>query len=330
MTTRAQFLHATSMAAVAGLTAVPSFPSGLAKPPMLRRGDIVGLVAPASPLSSDEIDRGIAHMHALGLRVRLGAYVRERDGFLAGTDAQRARDFNAMARDPQVRAIVAFRGGYGSMRILDMLDYDALARDPKVVLGFSDITAILNALTRRSRIVTFHGPVAALDSTYDAIARAAVERAVMRPEPIGALRAPGARVLKGGKARGPLAGGNLTLVASLTGTPYAVAASGALLFLEDTNEEPYQVDRMLTQLHLAGTIRAANGLIFGQCTNCEASGPSSTIGQVLADQLGHADRPAISGVPIGHIDDQWVLPIGIPADLDADARTLTVLESGVS
>jgi muramoyltetrapeptide carboxypeptidase len=329
MTTRAEFLNATTMLA-ATLASAPAFPHGLRKPRMLRRGDLVGMVTPASPLEPGEIAQGVAHMEALGLRVRVGAFANAHDGFLAGTDEQRASDFNAMARDPHVRAIVAFRGGYGTMRILDALDYDALRRDPKVVLGFSDITAILNAVTRRSGIVTFHGPVAARDTSYDAVTRSAVARALMQPEPIGVLSAPGIRTLVRGRARGPLAGGNLSLVAALTGTPYAIAAAGAVLFLEETNEEPYRVDRMLTQLRLAGTLEAANGVVFGQCTHCEATGDSGSIESVLSDRIGGVGRPAIAGVPVGHIEDQWILPIGISAELDADARTLTVLESGVS
>ena len=304
-------------------------PSGLRKPPMLRPGDLVGLVAPASPLSDDEIARGVRQVESLGLKTRLGAHARAQNGYLAGTDAQRAADFNAMARDGSVKAIFALRGGYGTMRILDELDYHALRADPKIVLGFSDMTAVLNAVSVRSGLVTFHGPVASL-STFDATESAWLKRALMSREPIGSLRADGITRLHGGRATGPLAGGNLSLVAALSGTPYAVPTDGALLFLEETHEEPYRVDRMLTQLQLAGDFRDAAGVVFGACSHCDASGPALSLDQIYADTIGSAPRPSITGAKIGHITDQWVLPIGIPATLDADARTLTVQESAVS
>jgi muramoyltetrapeptide carboxypeptidase len=328
MSSRATFL--TSALGLVSLgCSMPAFPAKLRKPPMLRAGDTVGLISPASALDPGEAAKGIAHMQSLGLRVKVGAFATSANGFLAGTDAERAADFNTMARDPNVRGIVAMRGGYGTMRILDALDYDALRRDPKVILGFSDITAILNAVTRRSGIVTFHGPVAARD-TYDQATRAHIQRAIMSPEPIGALHAPGIRTLARGKAQGPLAGGNLSLVASLVGTPFAVAAGGSILFLEETEEEPYRVDRMLTQVRLAGVLAASRGIVWGQCTRCTAEGASQSIDEVLDDRVGTARRPAISGARVGHITAQWVLPVGVPAELDADAGTLTVLESGVA
>lgn len=328
MTTRADFLTSATALAVAA-TAVPSLPSGLRKPPMLRAGDTVGLIAPASPLSDTEIATGVSQVESLGLRVRLGRYAHATYGYLAGTDAQRADDFNAMARDPQIRGIFALRGGYGTMRILDALDYDALRRQPKVILGFSDMTAILNAVTTRSGIVTFHGPVASL-STFTPIETAAVKAALMSPNPIGKLHNDGTIKLTGGKARGRLAGGNLSLVAALCGTAYAIPAAGSLLFLEETHEEPYRVDRMLTTLALAGYLHSARGIIWGACSHCVATDASLTLDQIYAGTIGRAGRPAITGAKIGHISNQWVLPIGAMAELDADAGTLTILESGVT
>ncbi len=169
MGTRADFLEALTLAAI--VPAVPSFPSGLRKPPALARGDRVGLIAPASPPEGDDIRLAIAHVESLGLVPVLGAHVAQQDGYLAGSDAQRAADFNRMAADGEIRAIVAIRGGYGTMRILTMLDYAAIARDPKVVMGFSDMTAILNAVATRSRVVTFHGPVGAHGSSWSGEAR---------------------------------------------------------------------------------------------------------------------------------------------------------------
>jgi len=332
MASRSTFLSAATaltVASVAARSRAASMPGRLQKPPMLRPGDLVGLVAPASPLTDDEIARGIRQVESLGLRTRLGPNARNQNGYLAGTDAQRAADFNAMARDGSVKAIFALRGGYGTMRILDDLDYAALRADPKIVLGFSDMTAVLNAVTTRSGLVTFHGPVASL-STFDAVETAWLRRALMSREPIGTLRTDGITRLHGGRATGPLAGGNLSLVAALSGTPYAVPTDGAVLFLEETHEEPYRVDRMLTQLQLAGDFRSAAGVVFGACSHCDASGPALSLPEIYAGTIGSGRRPSITGAKIGHITDQWVLPIGLRATLDADAKTLTIAESAVS
>lgn len=329
MTTRGDFLSSAMASGAVALCAPPHFPSVMRKPPVVRKGDRVGLVAPASPLTAAEIENGVAHMRSLGLVPVLGRYVHEAYGYLAGGDAQRLEDFNHMIRDPQIRAIVALRGGYGSMRILDGIDYAALRAHPKVVMGFSDITAMLNAIAQRSGIVTFHGPVAAIESHYGAQTRSFIERAWMSRAPIGELHANATRHLHRGVAHGRLAGGNLSLVAALEGTSYAIASADSLLILEDTAEEPYEVDRMLTQLRLAGTLERANGIIFGRCTDCEADGDSLHMDQVLDDRIGTLGYPAISGAPIGHIETQWVLPIGIEATLDANRSTLTIPESAV-
>lgn len=325
MTTRGEFLLLTT----AGACALSAFPSGMRKPPVLRRGDKVGLIAPASPLSDAEIAQGVAHVRSLGLEPVLGRFVASRDGYLAGSDDERAADFNRMARDAEVRAIFALRGGYGTMRILELLDFDAIGADPKVVMGFSDMTAVLNAVARRSAVVAFHGPLAARESVFDEVTRRYVERVCMSTEPIGTLRAPGATILHAGRARGRIAGGNLSLVSSLAGTPWAPAFRDSLLVLEEVDEEPYRIDRMLTQLRLAGALEAASGIVFGACTHCEAKGPSMSADQVLHDRLAGIGRPAIAGAPVGHIPEQWVLPIGLEGVLDAESRTLEIPEAAV-
>jgi muramoyltetrapeptide carboxypeptidase len=325
VTTRGEFLALTA----AGACALPAFPSGLRKPPALRRGDSVGLIAPASPLSDAEIAQGVEHVRFLGLQPVLGHFVAAHDGYLAGSDAERAADFNRMARDPHIRGIIALRGGYGTMRILDSLDFAAIAADPKVVMGFSDLTAILNAVVRRSGVVAFHGPLAARESVFDETTRAYFERACMSTEPMGTLRAPDAVTIHGGRAEGRISGGNLSLVAALTGTPWSPAFRDALLVLEEVDEEPYRIDRMLTQLRLAGALQAAAGILFGACTHCEAKGASMTAAEVLLDRLSGIDRPAVSGVPVGHIPEQWVLPLGLRAVLDAGERTLEIPEAAV-
>ena len=324
MSTRTEFLAVTAAAAVA--PAVGGFPASLQKPPMLKRGDRVGLIAPASPPAGDDVARAVANVESLGLVPVLGRYVHEQyGGYLAGSDALRAADFNAMARDPRIRAIVAIRGGYGTMRILSALDYAALAGDPKIVMGFSDMTAVLNAVAVRSRLVTFHGPVGAHGSSWSGAARAYLEAALFSTEP-QRLRIDGAAIVPG-RAVGRLAGGNLSLAAALAGTPYAIPAAGAILFLEETEEEPYRIDRMLTQLALAGDLAAARGILFGQCTKCGGPGPTRTAPEAIAERLRSAGRPAVAGAPIGHIPRQWVLPIGVRAELDATNGTLVTMEA---
>jgi muramoyltetrapeptide carboxypeptidase len=312
------------------MTAAPVFPATLVKPPMLRHGDRVALIAPASPLEPSEIAEGVAHLESLGLVPVLGAHVRAQDGYLAGSDAQRAEDFNTMARDASVRAIVALRGGYGTMRILDALDYDAIRRDPKIVMGYSDLTAIVNAIVTRSGVIAFHGPVATHGSSYGKKTRAYVRRVLMSAEPIGTLRVPNPHLISPGRASGRLAGGNLSLISALAGTPYAIPSRDAILFFEETHEAPYRIDRMLTQLELAGTFRGVRGVLVGQCTECTGDPPTQPASDVIDERVRSLGCPATAGAPIGHIPTQWIVPVGARAELDAGAGTLTITEAAVS
>jgi muramoyltetrapeptide carboxypeptidase len=327
VSTRGKFLEAITLATVG--PAVPRFSAGIQKPPLLRRGDRVGLIAPASPPTDGDIGLATAHVESLGLVPVLGRYVQERDGYLAGSDAQRAADFNTMARDADIRAIVAIRGGYGTMRILTLLDYQAIRRDPKIVMGFSDLTAILNAVAARSGVVTFHGPVGAHGSSWSGAARTYLEDALFTAVP-RQLRVEGAQPIVAGRARGRLAGGNLSLIASLVGTPFAVPAADSLLFFEETQEAPFRIDRMLTQLDLSGELSAARGVLVGQCTKCIGESSTQSASQVIAERLRSLGRPATAGAPVGHIATQWVVPIGVLAELDATAGTLTLLEPAVT
>jgi muramoyltetrapeptide carboxypeptidase len=326
MTTRSGFLSS-AVALGAAMSSDPVFPATLVKPPALRRGDRVGLIAPASPLDASEIEDGIAHLSSFGLVPVLGAHVRAQTGYLAGSDAQRAEDFNKMARDASIRAIVALRGGYGTMRILDALDFDAIRRDPKIVMGYSDITAIVNAVATRSGVIAFHGPVASHGSSYSGIARAYFERALMSGEPIGTLHIANPRVITSGRATGSLAGGNLSLASSLAGTPYAIPSRDTIFFFEETHEAPYRIDRMLTQLQLAGNFRGVRGVLVGQCTDCTGDEPTPPANDVIAQCIRSLACPAVAGAPIGHIATQWIIPIGARAELDAAGGTLTIAET---
>ncbi len=264
--------------------------------PALREGDTVALIAPAGPLSSEEeFERAKRVVKSLGLVPRIGRNAAKRDGYLAGSDAERAADFNEAARDRDVRAIFALRGGYGTMRILDAIDYSALVADPKVVLGYSDLTALLNAITQRTGLVTFHGPVAAL-SEFGVNEIAWVRRAVMKVSPIGILRASQAQTIAAGNARGRLCGGNLSLVTALVGTRYEIDAAGALLMLEEVDEAPYRIDRMLTQLRLTGALSRVAGVLVGRCKNCEVDSEHHYAAMPLARTL--RDRLGDLGVPV--------------------------------
>lgn len=260
-------------------------------------------------------------MQSLDLVPRLGKHARARDGYLAGSDEQRAADFNEAARDPDVRGIFALRGGYGTMRILDAMDYDALSDDPKVVLGYSDLTALLNTITQKAGLVTFHGPVAAL-SAFTQGETESLCSAVMRPQPIGELSSPETIVIVAGNTQGRLAGGNLSLVTALLGTRYEIDTTNCILVLEEVDEAPYRIDRMLTQLRLSGALARARGILIGTCKNCDVDEnhpyAAMPLIRTLRDRLGDLGIPVLANLPIGHAGEQWTLPIGLQAQIAGD------------
>lgn len=279
-------------------------------------------MAPAGPLASDEeFARAQSVLRLLGFVPRLGKHAKARDGYLAGSDEQRAEDFNEAARDPGVRAIFALRGGYGTMRILQSIDYDALAGDPKVVLGYSDLTALLNTITQKTGLVTFHGPVAAL-SPFTQRETAWLYNAVMRTQPIGELSSPQAAALVAGNAQGRLAGGNLSLITALLGTPYEIDPTDCILVIEEVDEAPYRIDRMLTQLRLSGALSRVRGVLVGTCKNCDVDEDhpygAMPLARMLRDRLGDLGVPVLTNLPIGHAGEQWTLPIGLDARIEGD------------
>lgn len=293
--------------------------------PPLGPGARVALVAPAGTLTgSEDVERGEDNARSLGWEPRTGANVSKRHRYFAGTDAERLSDLNDAIRDDDIDAIWCLRGGYGAMRILPGVDFDALVQRPKPVIGFSDLTSLLCAVSGRSRIVCFHGPTARMRLTD--FSRASLRAAVSDgTDPCG--RAPGARVLRGGSCEGRLVGGNLALVAAMVGTEFAPDLEDSILFLEDIGERTYRVDRMLRQIYLSGALRSCRGIVFGECTDCHESSASGAreLDEIITEMAELAGVPCIAGAPIGHIDDQWTLPVGARARLDADARTLNVL-----
>lgn len=313
------------------------------KPPRLRQGDVVGLIAPGGHTNERSIEKAVRNIEALGFRVRHGKYLREVFGNYAGSSEQRLADLHAMFADPEVRAIWPIRGGSGCISLLAGLDYALIRRNPKVLIGYSDITALHLAIHKHAGLVTFHGPVASSTMTdYSTRHMMAVltdpqasYTIPMSPENAErALSEPhfGIQTFTHGVATGPLMGGNLSMVAALAGTPYAADTRGSLLFLEEINEAPYRIDRWMTQLDLAGGFAKAAALVVGICENCgpEHEDVSLTLERTLALHLHPLVIPAVSGYSIGHIRNQCTLPIGVRATLDTRAQTITLLEAGVT
>jgi muramoyltetrapeptide carboxypeptidase len=297
------------------------------RPPALRPGDTVMLVSPSGPTRPERVARGVELLTGWGLRPVLGPNAYARHGYLAGTDEQRAADLNAAFADPQVRGVIATRGGYGAQRIVDLVDMDAVRRDPKVVAGFSDITALQFALWRGARLATVHGPGAALSTDRTPLSSAeSLHAAMTSTEPVSVTRRAGevsAHVVVPGVATGPLIGGNLCLVTASLGTRDMPDLTGAVLLLEEVAEPPYKIDRMLTQLRRSGALDGVAGVALGQFTDCADDWPT-TVADVLADRLGDLGVPVLGGLPVGHGQGQLTVPVGVPATLDAVTGRLTV------
>jgi muramoyltetrapeptide carboxypeptidase len=273
-----------------------------------------------------DVALAIDNTRAFGWEPVVGAHVLERYSYFAARDDARLDDLNAALRSDDIDAVWCIRGGYGTMRILPGIDFDALRRDPRPVMGYSDITGLHAGVNRCAGLVSYHSPVARERITQ--FTRDSFTRAMRGEDPCGV--ACDARIVRGGVAHGRLAGGNLALMAALTGTPYLPDLTDAILVLEDVNEALYRVDRMLTQLRLAGALRGVAGIAFGHCTNCDADESSDdtresrTLDVVLREHADVLGVPCLVDIPLGHVDEHWTIPLGAVATLDADARTLTV------
>ncbi|HZG46997.1 MAG TPA: LD-carboxypeptidase [Allosphingosinicella sp.] len=345
MITRRRALQSIAGAAVLSATTTAFAQPQPRKPPRLKVGDTVGLVEP-SWSSGDRFDIALAAetVRAMGLVPKIGRHVGERYGFLAGRDEQRAADLNAMYADPSVRAIFALRGGSGAARILPMLDWRTIRANPKLLIGYSDITALHMAIAARAGTPTLHAPMLTVGSawgklSWNAFRALAFEGATPTyVNPLGnedrlVQRSGRIRTFRPGKASGRLLGGNLTVLTALVGTPYLPDFDGAILFLEDVDEGPYRVDRMMTQLALSGILGRVAGVVFGQCTGCNQGGSllgGFTVSEVLEHHLTPLRIPAFEGALLGHIPDQWSFPIGIRAEIDASAGTIRMLEPTVA
>jgi len=317
-------------------------------PRALKKGNTVALIRPASPSTEyAKNDMAVEIVASLGFTPKLMPNAGKKLGYLAGTDAERAADLNASFADPKVDAVWCLSGGYGTSRLLPYLDYETIRKNPKPFIGYSDITGTLNAIHRLTGLVTFHGPVA--ESMMSDYTLAAFKKVVMEggagriaePPPFtpregtidGANRV---WRLAGGKAKGRLVGGNISVFSTLVGTPFEPALKGRILFLEEVGEDPYRIDRWLTQFLLTGKLAGLAGVALGKFTDCDPNPErSSTLlgswswQEVCADRLGKLGIPVVAGLCFGHDRDKATLPVGVMAELDAEAGTLTLLEAAV-
>ena len=296
--------------------------------PALAAGARVALVAPAGPLKLPaDLDRALENARTLGWDTVVGEHAEERHAYFAGTDADRLGDLNKALRDDSIDGVWCLRGGYGSMRLLEGVDYDALRRRPKVVIGYSDITALHCAIAVRAKVASIHGPTARTKLTPFS-ERSLRTAASLSGDPCGV--ASKAQTLVPGRARGRLVGGNLALLAALHGTPYQPNYDGAILVLEDVNEAAYRLERLLLQFRLSGVLQRCAALAYGSFTNTgetedKTLGGERSVDEVLREAAELAGVPTLCGIPMGHINDQWSLPLGCDAELDADEKRLTVI-----
>lgn len=298
----------------------------LVKPALLGKGDRIGIIAPGGPVTRDELAAGMRFLESRGFSLVSGPHLYESRGYLAGDDEDRLGDLHAMFRDPEVKAVLCARGGYGTLRLLDKIDYPLVRRNPKIIAGYSDITALLLALHKMSGLVTFHGPMVKDLATNDSRNMASLLDLMGSPDPLE-WDLQGALCLRAGRAAGPLLGGNLSLLCHLAGTPYMPSLKGAILFIEDRGEPLYRIDRMLTHLHLSGLLQDLEGLVTGHFEDCQ---DASAIRGLLEDTTSDAGIPVVAGLPLGHGRTNLPLPIGLRGCLDTERMILSLSESCVS
>jgi muramoyltetrapeptide carboxypeptidase len=295
-------------------------------PNVLRPGDTVALVSPAGPVSGAKIESAAQVLQGWGLKPRIYPHALDTHAFFAGTDEHRLADFNAALADPQVRGIFCNRGGYGAQRIVQQLDFEAVRRDPKLVVGFSDITAIHGALWNHAGLATIHGPVAS-QLERGGVFVSGLRHATMSTESVVVTADPAEAnfdVRTRGTAQGLLLGGNLSMLSSSLGTSYMPDLTGAILLIEDVSEAPYRIDRLLTHLLNSGVLDRLAGVAVGQFSEPRGLTGTITASSVLMERLGGLGIPLLGGLSIGHDDTNYAVPLGVQATLDADAGTLLV------
>ena len=311
------------------------------KPPRLKPGDLIGLITPGSFAPDTAMQKAVNNIKSLGFRVKLAKNIRAKRGYNAGTDQQRLDDLHSMFADPSVKGVWCVRGGYGCTRLLPLIDYNLIRNNPKVMIGYSDITALSNVIFQKTGLVGFHGPVGS--SEIANFSAGHFKALLMEGRTTHLIQLKGhpnkssdedflPHTIHHGIARGQLAGGNLSILASIAGTTYELKPDNKLLFLEDISEKPYRIDRMLTQLRQSGLLTKVNGLALGIFADCKADPGDETLKlkETLADRLKSLSKPTQYGYPFGHIKHQCILPIGISAELNTRQQTLRILERVVT
>ncbi len=295
-----------------------AFPLPIIRPPRLKSGDILGIAAPAGPFEVDLFKQGANVLRDMGFGLKIPEGVFLRNGFLAGTDPERAAILNSLFADPDVRGIICARGGYGSTRLEPFLDWKVIQANPKVFVGFSDITVLHHLISSRCGLPTFHGPMVTTLAKAPKITRQAFRETLTSPASI-TIAAGAGRVIRPGDGAGPVAGGNLAMVCHLLGTPLQPDFTGRLVFLEEVNEAPYRIDRMLRQMQLAGCFDEVAGVLLGDFVDC---GESRAIDEILDALFADCDFPVLAGLPAGHGRANFTLPMGIEAVLTTDPPVL--------
>lgn len=308
------------------------------KPPPLQKRDVIGFVSPASPPPSFErIEKAVSYLENLGYRVEVGKHVMDQCGYLAGQDVERARDFNDFLKNRTIKAIFAIRGGYGTPRILRLIDYDIIRKNPKIIVGYSDITALQLALFAKCRLVTFSGPMAGVEmwNSMDPYTEEHFWRLLTSPKKIGRLKNPPEETIRAygkGTSEGILLGGNLALVLSNLATPYSPSYNNTILFLEDVDEAPHRIDRMFAQLRNAGILSNVAGLLLGKFTDCVPTDPSKPhlkTEEVLEEFSQSVTVPLLANLQFGHIPQKLTIPLGVKARLSTRMRSIEIMESAV-
>ena len=310
----------------------------LQKPKKLNKKDVIGIISPAS--STDEftrVERGVKYLEGLGYRVKVGANVGKNHGYLAGTDKERVDDIHSMFKDKNVKAIFTVRGGYGAFRLLDKIDYRVVKNNPKIFVGYSEITSLQMAFLEKAGLMTFAGPMVAVDF-YDEISSYTEENfweIITSNKKPGKLKFPDDQklpYLQKGIASGRLIGGNLAVFAALLGTDYFPNLTGKILMIEDIGELPYRVDRLLNQLRLSGTFKKVKGIILGRFVDCHEHDPNKktlTLGEVISDYVASLKIPSIYTFPHGHIKDFVTIPFGLKVNINAAKGSVEFMESAV-
>lgn len=346
---RRNFIKTISTATIAAAATKPAIAGNLnyqhkklIKPQKLREGDTIALVTPGSYITQQEKEESINNLRNLGFNVTYSDRLMQKNGYFSATDKERAADLNEMFERKDVRGIMCARGGYGCARILPYLDYDLIKNNPKVLIGFSDVTALQYAIYKNSDLITFHGPVSI--SSFSSFSVKNFRNVLMNPNEELELQNSttdnnynpyGITVIAEGIAKGELVGGNLSIVVSMIGTEYDIDFSGKIVFLEEFIEEPYRIDRMLTQLIQAGKFENAAGIALGVFKLCEPDktnpsfNNSFSLMEVLVDRLGKLGIPVVYGLSFGHVADKFTLPFGGRAELNTDDKQLKLLESCV-